>query len=257
MSFFRFFALLATVSMLSALTGCGREYSAGDMMAKAVQLINSKSNPEEAAEYAMKAAALEPENPQARIIAAIACEQDGRYEDAVREARQAVILAPDSFAAQYTLGRLYASSRSSSYDALVALGKALKLRPDDRNTLVLLTNVTMYLSPEKAYEYLAKLGRNSEIRNSRAYQNQLGICRYRRKQFEQAGQAFIQAYRHDRSQGQASLATYNLAYFFDHCKKNGSMALTLYRSYLNQTPDGRSSGTARKLAAARIRALQR
>ncbi len=249
MSFFRIFAVFAAAVFFVA--GCGSEHNAEELMNGAVQsMVNGDC--EQALKLAVKAVKMAPGNADARIIAAVAAEKCGQRNQAIEDAAEAVKLAPSSFAAQYTLGRLYAADRTTGYDALIALGKALELRPGDRNTLILLVNVNMSLSPEQAQKHLLALARDRKLFDTAAYQNQLGICLVRRKMYKAAGNAFLKAYR---TQPSEPVLLYNLALCMDQYLGNGKVALPLYRKYLDVVPEDDSSSAARRFAVSRVRAI--
>lgn len=238
--------------VVTLLAGCGGNRNSGELMNAARQALE-KGHCEQALSFAEKAVAAAPDNVDARILSAIAFEKCGQSKQAVEEARKAVELNPKSFVAQYTLGRLYSAERTSSYDALVALGKALELRPGDRNTLILLANVNMHLSPEQAQKYLLELARDRSLFDTAAYQNQLGICMVRRKQYQAAGQAFLKACRADANN---PLLMYNLALCMDQYLNRSKVARPLYQKYLDLAPESAESASSRRFAAARVRAIR-
>ena len=77
-----------------------------------------------ALKLARRAVELEPDNVAALIFRATACEKCGERDLALDSALQAVKVNPESFAAQYTLGRLYSADPARYADALNALEQA-------------------------------------------------------------------------------------------------------------------------------------
>jgi tetratricopeptide (TPR) repeat protein len=97
-----------------------------------------------------------PDNINALILRSLVCERLKRYDEAVENAYKAVTIDSNSFAAVYTLGRLYSADTRRRSDAIELLIKANRLRSDHPLPLVLLCNLHQ---PGQKSSYLAALSR--------------------------------------------------------------------------------------------------
>ena len=105
-----------------------------------------------------------PDNVNALVLRAVICEKLGRNDEAVENARKAVNIDSNSFAALYTLGRLYSKGkRPRTGEAVNLLIKANRLRPEHPYPLILLAN--LHRAGQKG-SYLAALQRLPEFTNS-------------------------------------------------------------------------------------------
>lgn len=129
---------------------------------------------------------------------------------------------------------------------------ALKLRRDDRNTLVLLCNLSSEVGSPNALTFLTMLQRNPEFASSPVLYNQLALAWLRRGDPARARSAFVNAWRLDKDN---PLILYNTARFFDRHTKSASSAITLYRRYLQLASDAPGSADMRTLAAKRLEVL--
>ncbi len=173
-----------------------------------------------------------PESVPALIMRALACEQNGKPDPALDSARQAVKLNPESFTAQYTLGRLYAQDPARRQDALTPLYKAAQLKPDDRNTRILLANVLTALNNyDQALPYLQELSRDPQLLASAGMQGIFGNYYFRKRNFRAANQAFTAAYNQS---PRDPLTIYNAAVSRDfyYNRDQGRTAQQLYRQFL-------------------------
>ena len=96
-----------------------------------------------------------PDNVNALILRALVCERLDRYDEAVENAYKAVSIDSSSFAAVYTLGRLYAQNSNRTGDAVNLLVKANRMKSDHADTLILLCNLQQ---PGRKSSYLNALG---------------------------------------------------------------------------------------------------
>lgn len=86
---------------------------------------------EEAEEYCLEAVHLEPLDPMGQnLLARVYCQRD-EYERALPYARQAVVLARKNPAFWATLGEIYVGLKGYE-NAVVAFGKALQFKPEDK-----------------------------------------------------------------------------------------------------------------------------
>ncbi len=244
-----FFPLLTLLLLVAA--GCGRVRSTDELLNSSAAAAR-EGNVERAAELADKAVKQEPNRADALLLQAILLEKRGKFESAVAAAKRAAAAEPEDFVAQYTLGRLLAQDRKQLPEALVALGKALELRPGDRNTLILLVNVNMVLNPPQAQKYLFELARDRQLLASAEYQNQLGISLARRRLYKKAGEALQQACK---TQPQNPVICFNLATFVDRYLKQGRLAVPFYKECIRLSDTGNNSEELRRLAEKRLQAM--
>jgi tetratricopeptide (TPR) repeat protein len=102
-----------------------------------------------------------PDNINALILRALVCENLNRYDEAVENAYKAATVDSNSFAAIYTLGRLYGSRLRN--EAVNLLIKASRLRSDSPLPLILLCN--LHPTRQKG-SYLAALKMFPEYANA-------------------------------------------------------------------------------------------
>ena len=133
----------AAVCAAFLLTACGPEPTADEWMQKSLTSAK-EAKWGRALDQAERAVAKAPGDTLANVLYAIALENNSRQDEALNAAIRA---GADSscFIAQYTLGRLYC--RQQKYDSSVKpLTRALELRPDDANTLILLARAKLRLN---------------------------------------------------------------------------------------------------------------
>jgi tetratricopeptide (TPR) repeat protein len=135
--------------------GCSRQET--HPMTRALQEA-SEGNWEKADKPSAEALKKTPDNVNALILRAVVCERLERYDEAVENARKAVNIDSNSFAALYTLGRLYAKDRRRRSDAVNLLFKASRLRPDQPSPYPLILLANLHPQGQKG-SYLAALSR--------------------------------------------------------------------------------------------------
>ena len=192
-----------------------------------------------ALKLARRAVELEPDNVAALIFRATACEKCGERDLALDSALQAVKVNPESFAAQYTLGRLYSADPARYADALNALEQAYRLKPDDTNTLILLCNVAVAMRSRQAVNYLA-------------LDNQLGVALVHSGNFNAAKQAFMDACRNSKNNPGM---VYNMGAFLDRYTTSRANARGFYKFFLKLTGGKPEYAAARARVEARLRQL--
>ena len=107
-----------------------------------------------------------PQAIQPMLIQALAYEQKGELDKAIDLARHAADAATKDFTAQYTYGRLCASVPLRQAEAFSVLENALKLNPEDTNTLVLLCSIGVQRNEPSTDKYLSLLTHIPEYSNS-------------------------------------------------------------------------------------------
>ncbi|WP_294506863.1 hypothetical protein [uncultured Victivallis sp.] len=221
-------------ALLILAAGCGP--NTVDECLNAGAAYGANGDWKKALKMAERAESLSENSVPALVLRAIAHEKLGERDLALDAARQAATLNPESFVAQYTLGRLYAADPTRYSDALAPLTRAAKLRNfRDRNTLILLANTTAALRSPSAGNWLNFLVRVApEIGSDPAYRNLLGIVLTRARKLDSARQEFTQAYQQDRSN---PMVVYNIGVFFDRYAANPRAGRQFYQAFLRLAGD--------------------
>ncbi len=246
--------LLSGIAALAVLllTGCREARDTGELLEQSSrQLAAGKYTQALAtADLAVRNA---PGRVDALLMRAIAQERTGRPDLALSSALEAEKLAPASFAVQYTLGRLYAADRKTYPQALMALSKALAIRPGDRNVLILQANVYMGLRPAYAMQILKQLQRDTALASGAGYCNELGVsqllCGKVRDGGVQLNLAVMRAPRNP-------VFRLNYARYLDFYAKQPTAALVHYQTYLGLSQNLAGHDHFRKWTAARCSEIQ-
>ena len=214
--------------MTVAISGCGPSTAEGCLKSGADHGANGDWK--KTLKLANRAVELEPDNVSALILRAVAHEALGERDPALDAARQAAARNPESFAAQYTLGRLYAQEPTRYADALQALTRAATLSGfKDRNTLVLLANTLVAQGSPSAVSWLESFRRaDPGLDSEPAFHNLLGIAQARARRPDVARQEFTRAYQLDRSN---PMIVYNIGTFFDRYASNSRAAAQFYQAF--------------------------
>lgn len=243
-------------ALLLILCGCA-EQSAEECLNRAAAKAG-RGDWEAAEKLTARAVALAPENVNALVFRAIACDKTGQTDAALDNARRAAELNPDSFAALYTLGRLYSSDPKRGGEAEQNLRRALKLKPEHTGTLVLLCNTAAAMNSRHLLTYLKLLARDKNFPGATTLHNQLGIAYLRCNAYADARKEFIYTFDHGRRNPPILL---NTAIFFDRYDRNSrnskAVAKSLYRYYLRLTAGKPEKFAAqRKAVTARLRNMR-
>ena len=216
-------------AMMLTVTGCGPSTAEGCLKAGAE--CGAAGEWKKTLKLANRAEKLEPDNVSALVLRAVACDALGERDPALDAARQAAARNPENFAAQYTLGRLYAQEPARYADALQALTRAASLSKfQDRNTLILLADTLVAQRSPSAVSWLDVLRRTDPaLESDAAFCNLLGIAQARAKRPDAAKEAFTKAYRLDRGN---PMIVYNIGTFFDRYASNPRAAAQFYRAFL-------------------------
>jgi len=173
----------------------------------------------------------DPRDAGAQLFCALALENAASLSEALDKAKQAADLAPDNFFAQYTLGRLY--FRIGSYDRAVApLMRALKLRPGDPNTTLLLAQAGARRNIGMALKFYGDLTKMKDYSAQSALWNEMGVLSLADKKQDKAYQYFKQA---EKLSPNNHITALNLAVLYDFYLHNKREAITYYRKFLRQT----------------------
>ena len=241
--------LSAAVAAAALLSGCG-ENSAAEAMDRGIRRA-SNGDWRGARKYSLRAIELEPENPDALVFHAIVCDRLGEYDPALDAARRAVERAPESFVANYLVGKLYSETPERSAQALVSLHKAVRLAPENTNARICLVNAAMKLKTPQAENYINQLRRMPGFENSPELLNQLGVISFRKGDFKTARGFFIAAFRNDPERRRPAIL-FNIAADFDREPAMRSKAEAFYREFLRLASGGSELAAAVKYAGTRL-----
>lgn len=243
---------LAACAGIVLLAGCGGEpLSTQALLNKALEDA-SRGEWENALEYLETVTEREPHNVAALIFKALAYEGCEKNDLALNAARLAVKNAPNDFQAQYTLGRLYCKDQQKMQDAITPLLRALQIKPDDSDTLLLLGRCSTILKLDSAIKYYRQLLKNEKFKKSAKLWNEMGIYYAERKQIRNAAQCFVKAYKLAPSK---PLIVLNFATFRDQYVGDPKGALRSYRKYLKIAIPSPNSETQRKRVEDRIKKI--
>lgn len=167
-----------------------------------------------------------PDNVNALVLRAVICEKLERYDEAVENARKAVNIDSNSFAAVYTLGRLYSTDRRRHTEAVTLLIKANRLRPDHGSPLVLLANLH---APGQKGSYLAALQALPEYANAPEVQFESCMNRVYNRDRRGVEAAFIKLFEEHPDNPDLASA---IGGYFDYCRRY-DLARKAYRRYMS------------------------
>ncbi len=181
---------------------------------------------------AYKAVKAYPEDPNARVIFALASEQSGHINDAVESARAAVRLDPDNFPAQFHLGRLLVLAQHCE-EALGPLKSALRISPGNQETVILLAkasqNTGLY---DDAIRYYLPLSRGGRYAGKSEPFNEIAYAYAMKGDYPKAYEYLVQAYKSSQNNPSAVL---NLAILCDLHMGKKDVAKKLYQKYIELT----------------------
>ena len=208
------------------LTACGPEPTADELMQRSLASAK-EARWSRALDQAESAVAKAPGSTLANVLLAIALENNNRTDEALNVAIRAGS-DTSSFIAQYTLGRLYVRQRK--YDSSVKpLTRALELRPDDANTLILLARAKLRLNTEDALNLNKRLLSLPQFKDSPFVYNELGILYILKGEPKNAQRFFIKALELDADNPYLHL---NSAVLHDYHLGDLSKARQYYNSFL-------------------------
>ena len=189
-----------------------------------------------------------PDNVNALVLRSVICEKLNRCDEAVENARKAVNIDSNSFAALYTLGRLYSTDRRRKSDAINLLIKANLLRPDHPNPLILLAN--LHVQGQKG-SYLAALQRLPQYANDPEVNFESHMNRVYNGDRRGVEAAYIRLFEENPDNPELTSA---IGGYFDFCR-NYAMARKAYRRYMSfpgeRRKAARSAHIQRRLQALR------
>ena len=177
--------LAAGIGLPLCFTGCSGEEDMNAKMAEAA--IQAKQGDwKNAGENAAVVAEAKPDEVAPKLLQVLAYEKAGSDDKALDLARQCVEIAPEDFTARYTLGRLAAKNPMRRSEAFAILERALELKSEDRNTLVLLCNLGTELNHPRVIKYLHQLRQTKEFAASPVLYYHFGCYFIQTKNYVQA-----------------------------------------------------------------------
>ncbi len=248
-------------TMLAALpllffTGCGEDAVSTDLLlTSAVECARSgKWQPCE--DNAVTVLKRDPANTYALLLRALAAEHLGKQETALAMAKQAAENAPGDFPAQYTYGRLLAAQGSNAKSAIQVLERALKLRPGNRSTLILLGQCSSKINADNTINYYLALP--PAVRNLPEIQTRMAMYYLDRRDRSRnnislALRALSNAYK---SANDNPVIVLNLAMFIDRYMRDKKKAYAFYNRYLLLTKHNPELNTTRAQVKARMSTLR-
>ena len=250
------FLLLLPVLFAGLPGGCtGEDVSNDVLLTSAVECARS-GNWQGCEDNALTVLKRDAVNPHALLLRSLASEHLGKLDVALDTARQAAENAPEDFAAQYNYGRLLAARPDMAKNAIKVLERALKLRPGNRNTLILLGQCSSRINADNAIDYYKALP--ASIQRLPEIQTRMAIYYLDRRDRDRrnlnlALQSLANAYR---SAPDNPGIVLNLAMFLDHYIGNGRKASAFYNRYLIRTEHNPELNPVRAQVKARISALR-
>ena len=201
----------AAVCAAFLLAACGPEPTADEWMRRSLASAK-EAKWGRALDQAENAVEKAPGDTLANVLYAIALENNNRTEEAISAAVRASSDS-SSFIAQYTLGRLYC--RQQKYDSSVKpLTRALELRPDDANTLILLARAKLHLNTEDALNLTKRLLALPQFKDSPVVYNELGVIQVLKGEPKKSTALFLKALSLDADNPHLHLNNAILQYYY-------------------------------------------
>ncbi len=173
-----------------------------------------------------------PEDPNARVMHAVALDQCGLKNNALDEAKKAVQLDKDNFFAQFTLGRLLCENQFYN-EAIPPLKEAYRLRPGSEDVLVLLAKSAKICGIyDEAVGYYRALAKSPRFKDRPEAYNQIGVLLVKKNDYKRAYAIFLEALKRDKENPSVIL---NTAIVCDRYLGKTDLALRLYQRYLETT----------------------
>ncbi len=139
------------LAVVLTVSGCGRK-STAETMQMAMEAAEN-GNWVEAMKYAGVVTERDPGDSAAWALKTIAAERAGQPRVALENARRGAELCPDSYAVQYTYGRLLAAQPGREADAQACLRRAFNLNRNDGKSLALALQCAARLNRPEARAY--------------------------------------------------------------------------------------------------------
>ena len=249
-------SIVLAVCFTVFIAGCsGSANDAGTLLHLAAKEAQNGKN-SDALMLAKEACMLSPDNVEALLMRSLMAERCKDRPLALDSALQAVKLAPEHFAALYTVGRLYSYSPDSAVEAVSYLEKAHSINSEDINTLILLSNLTVSLKSPKALDFLNKIDAlDSEVLNNFAGRTMFGHA-YAIRGKNNNKKATI-AFGHADRMGRNILSNYNYAVAIDCLYNKPSAAVAKYQTFLKQSAAKPEYAAMRKAVEKRLQKIKK
>jgi tetratricopeptide (TPR) repeat protein len=244
------FVLTAFAAFLVSCSGEKSEASADMLLRRSVDAALSGDWPV-AGKYASTALENTSADSSAFILEGLALESEGKDELAVGRLEEAVKLDPDSFMANYSLGRIL--FRKSDYrECLPYLQKACKIKKGSPDATALLAEAYFKLKMPIAKKYYAVALKTRRFKSTPAPWNQLGIVFSRENKKKKALECFVRAYKLEPSN---PVTVFNIATLLDYRMKKGLKAVPFYKRYLQLIKHNSALSARRERVGKRIKQL--
>ena len=255
-SYTRILKSLLAIMLLAIFSGCGENSVSTDLLLSSAVECAGSGKWQACDDNALTVLKRDPSNTCALLLRSIALEHMGKAETALAMAKQAAENAPDDFPAQYNYGRLLAARGDSAKNAIQVLERALKLRPGNRSTLILLGQCSSKINADNAINYYLALP--PAVQKMPEIQTRMAMYYLDRrdrnpKNLSLALQALVNAYK---SSSDNPVIVLNLAMFIDHYVKDKKKAYGFYNRYLYLTRHNPELNPTRAQVKARMSALR-
>jgi tetratricopeptide (TPR) repeat protein len=248
------FAAVCAAFLLSA---CGPGQTADERMQKSMTAAKA-GNWELALDEARKAVKKDSGNTLANVLLAIALENNSHPEEALKAAKKAAESDKACFIAQYTLGRL--CCRQQKYaDCIEPLTRAMEIRPDDTNTIILLARAKTRMNNfEEAINLYRRLLEFPEFSDSAMLYNEIGVLHVRKNEPDMAPADFQRAFLKD---SENPIPHLNYAILYDYYLRNrrdsaDRVAREHYQKFLNKTANRPELGDERRDVEKRLKEIR-
>ena len=255
-SYTRILKSLLAIMLLAIFSGCGENSVSTDLLLSSAVECAGSGKWQACDDNALTVLKRDPSNTCALLLRSIALEHMGKAETALAMAKQAAENAPDDFPAQYNYGRLLAARGDSAKNAIQVLERALKLRPGNRSTLILLGQCSSKINADNAINYYLALP--PAVQKMPEIQTRIAIYYLDRR--DRQAQNLTLAYNALRSAYKSAphnpAIVLNLALFLDHYAHNRNVASKLYRNYLTLTEHNPELNMTRAMVNERMSKLR-
>jgi Flp pilus assembly protein TadD len=249
-----FFAVLSICAIALFVLSCEfRKTNSKVTVLDALDAVSDKNADwKKAKSLAEKAVKQNPDDQQARILLAVALEQNGQIASATDELKKAVKLDGSNFLALYTLGRIYFESDKYG-DCLSPFVQANKLEPANGAAVYYLARTYAKLGrTEDALAKFKQLAKFSDFKSRPEPLNEIGVLLVEKKDYKNALAYLVAAHR---IAPENHKVIWNLAVFYDKFTRNPSTAISFYNKYQEVTLINPELEPRRTKARERIKAL--
>ena len=240
--------------LIISVSGCDNKTENPDvLLKKAVTLASKDGKWEDALKYAKEAVKANPQNADALVMFALTLEHSNQKDKAKKELRKAIKISPKNFMAQLSLGRLLYLEKDYE-DAYENLTNAYKLQPDNIDCLALFAQCSAKLQTQNTGKLYQKLAQTKYFKNKPEIYNELGTYYAKTKNLSKAAQNLTKAYRLSPNN---PVIVANLGVFCDTYLKNPKKARFFYRKFISITNDNPVFNNQRKQISARLNEISK